>query len=240
MANHDADRREHAVSIITCTKRRDCMETLFRNYGRQNFRNKELIVILNQDDLKANEYIKAAKAYKHVRIYSLPGQMSLGMCMNFGVRLSKYNRIAKFDDDDYYAPDYLTDSMRTMLKTGADIVGKRAHYMYLSGTKTLLLRYPARKNRPVSLVQGATLLVKRHLFDKVGFPDLNRGECVKFCSDSKAKGFEIYSGSPHNFLAIRRKNSKNHTWIISDRQLLTRNARLVRAKNPQEFVSRRS
>ncbi|MBV6715811.1 glycosyltransferase [Paenibacillus chitinolyticus] len=240
MAKPDAARPEHAVSIITCTKRRDCMETLFRNYSRQNFRNKELIVILNQDDLKVNGYMQAAKAYKHVRIYSLPEHMSLGTCLNFGVRLSKYNRIAKFDDDDYYAPDYLTDSMRIMAKTGADIVGKRAHYMYLNGTKTLLLRYPARENQYVSLVQGATLLVKRHVFDKVGFPDQNRSECVKFCSDSAAKGFTIYSGSPYNFLAIRRKNSKDHTWIVSDRQLLERNAKLVRAKNAREFVSRRS
>lgn len=240
MAKPDADRREHAVSIITCTKRRDCMENLFRNYSRQNFKNKELIVILNQDDLKVDEYWKAAKAYKHVRIYTLPGHMSLGTCLNFGVRLSKYNRIAKFDDDDYYAPDYLTESMRTMLKTGADIVGKRAHYMYLSGTNTLLLRYPARKNRHVSLVQGATLLVKRHVFDKVGFPDRNRGECVKFCSDSTAKGFKIYSGSPYNFLAIRRKNSKGHTWIVSEERLLAKNAELVRAKNAREFVTRRS
>ncbi|WP_372009081.1 glycosyltransferase [Paenibacillus chitinolyticus] len=240
MAKPDVVRPEHAVSVITCTKRRDCMENLFQNYSRQNFRHKELIVILNHDNLNVSEYIKAAKAYKQVRIYSRPGLVSLGNCLNFGVRLSKYNRIAKFDDDDYYAPDYLTDSMRTMAKTGADIVGKRAHYMYLNGTKTLLLRYPARENQYVSLVQGATLLVKRHVFDKVDFPDRNRGECVKFCSDSAAKGLKIYSGSRYNFLAIRRKNSKDHTWIVSDRQLLERNAKLVKADNPRKFVSRRS
>jgi len=240
MAKPDAVRPEHAVSIITCTKRRNCMENLLQNYSRQNFSRKELIVILNHDNLNVSEYIKAAKAYKQVRIYSLPGFISLGTCLNFGVRVSKYNRIAKFDDDDYYAPDYLTDSMRTMVKTGADIVGKRAHYMYLNGENKLLLRYPARENQDVSLVQGATLLVKRHVFDKVGFPDRNRGECVKFCSDSAAKGLKIYSGSRYNFLAIRRKDSKDHTWTVSDRQLLARNAKLVKADNPQKFVSRRS
>lgn len=236
MANPGTSRDQNAVSIITCTKRRQCMNTLFHNYTRQNYRNKELIVILNNNNLKVNEYIKAAKQYKNVRIYRLPARVSLGHCLNYGASLSKYKLIAKFDDDDYYAPGYLTDSVRTLLKTNADIVGKRAHYMYLNEKKLLLLRYPAKANLYVPLVQGATLLVKRHVISQVGFPDQNRGECVKFCSDSLAKGYKIYSGSKSNFLAIRRRNSKDHTWIVSDNYLLTRNAKVLKVKNAKKFV----
>ncbi|WP_019004934.1 hypothetical protein [Cohnella laeviribosi] len=93
------------------------------------------------------------------------------------------------------------------------------------------------RNRYASLVQGATLLIKRSVFDKVGFPDRNRGEYVKFCSNSRAKGFKIYSGSPYNFLAIRRRNSKGHTWIVSDNHLLTRNVKVLKAKNITKFIS---
>ncbi|WP_179031093.1 glycosyltransferase [Paenibacillus kribbensis] len=236
MANPGTSRDQNAVSIITCTKRRQCMDNLFHNYTRQNYRNKELIVILNNNRLKVNEYIKAAKQYKNVRIYSLPGHVSLGHCLNYGASLSKYSLIAKFDDDDYYAPGYLTDSVRTLLKTNADIVGKRAHYMYLNEKKLLLLRYPAKANQYVPLVQGATLLVKRHVLSKVDFPNKNRGECVKFCSDSLAKGYKIYSGSKSNFLAIRRRNSKGHTWIVSDKHLLTRNAKVLKVRNAKKFV----
>ncbi|AIQ11088.1 glycosyltransferase family 2 protein [Paenibacillus durus] len=238
MAGPDISRTQNAVSIITCTKRRQCMDTLFHNYSRQNYRNKELIVILNHNNLKMNEYINAAKSYKNVRIYSLPEHVSLGQCLNYGVKISKYSLIAKFDDDDYYAPGYLTDSVRILLKTNADIAGKRAHYMYLNGKKTLLLRYFNMANKHVPLVQGATLLVKRHVFSKVHFPNRNRGECVKFCSDSRAKGFKIYSGSPHNFYAIRRRNSIDHTWIVSDKSLLTRNVKVLKVKNIRKFVSR--
>ncbi|MEC0181337.1 glycosyltransferase [Paenibacillus peoriae] len=97
-----------------------------------------------------NEYIRAAKQYKNVRIYSLPARVSLGHCLNYRASLSKYKLIAKFDDDDYYTPGYLTDSVRTLLKTNTDIVGKRAHYMYLNEKKLLLLRYPAKANQYVS------------------------------------------------------------------------------------------
>ncbi|MFD1176414.1 glycosyltransferase family 2 protein [Paenibacillus puldeungensis] len=238
MASPGTSRDKNAVSIIVCTKRRHCMDTLFHNYSRQNYRNKELIVILNKQNLRVNEYKKAAKQYKNVRIYSLPEHISLGKCLNYGVALSKYGLIAKFDDDDYYAPGYLADSVQTMLKTNADIVGKRAHYMYLNGKKQLLLRYPHQANRYVPLVQGATLLVKRHVFDRVSFPNRNQGECVKFCSISLAKGFKIYSGNPYNFLAIRRRNSIDHTWIVSDKALLTRNVKVLKVTNPKSFVSR--
>ncbi|RCX17747.1 glycosyl transferase family 2 [Fontibacillus phaseoli] len=230
-------RGKHGVSIITCTKRPYCMRSLFRNYGRQSYGNKELIVILNNKNLKVSEYKKAAANYKNVRIYSLPDHVSLGSCLNYGVGLSKYGFIAKFDDDDYYAPGYLGDSVRTLIKSKADIAGKRSHYMSLSGKKILLHRYNNKANQYVPVVQGATLLVKRHVFGKVRFPDQTRGECVRFCSRSRAKGFKIYSGSPSNFLAMRRSNSKDHTWIVSNRTLLTRHVKVLKVTNKLRFVS---
>ena len=54
-----------AVSILTCTKRVDCINTLFDNYRRQNFNLKELIVIINNDSLKINDYITVAKKHKN-------------------------------------------------------------------------------------------------------------------------------------------------------------------------------
>ncbi|MNJ53717.1 putative glycosyl transferase [compost metagenome] len=226
-----------AVSIITCTKRRYCMNTLLHNYSRQNYQNKELIIILNHKSLKINEYINAAKPYKNVRIYSLPNH-SLGSCLNYGVKVARYNHIAKFDDDDYYAPGYLEDSMQILRKTNADIVGKRAHYMYLSSKKVLLHRYYNMADKYVPLVQGATLVVKRHVFSKVSFPNRNQGESVKFCSNSRAKGFEIYAGNPYNFVAYRRKNSRDHTWIVSDNNLLASKVKVLKVRDPEKFVIR--
>ncbi|WP_334072442.1 MULTISPECIES: glycosyltransferase family 2 protein [Paenibacillus] len=223
---------QNAVSIITCTKRPECLKTLFENYARQKYAKKELIIILNNDKLRIDSYVEAAKAHKNVRVYRKPGRLPLGACLNYGVKLARYGLIAKFDDDDYYAPAYLADSVRTMLTTKADIVGKRAHYMYLSGKKRLLLRYPNKANQKVPLVQGATLLVKRSVFGRGGFPRLNRGECVKFCANSRAKGYRIFAGSPANFLAIRQERSKGHTWKVSDTALMSRNAKVLKERQP--------
>lgn len=228
-----------SVSIITCTKRAECMPNLFANYGRQLYKHKELIVILNRDDLSSDNYRNAALSFENVRILRVPEQVTLGSCLNIGVQAARYPVIAKFDDDDYYAPNYLAESIQTLLKTEADIVGKRSHFMCLSGRKGLLLhRYFNRANQYVPLVQGATLLVRRHVFRQVEFPDISLGECVKFCSDCLAKGFKIYAGSPYNFLAIRRRNSKGHTWIVSDRTLTSRNVKVLKARDARSFVER--
>lgn len=237
MANSTISHSQNGVSIIVCTKRRQCMRALLRNYNRQNYKKKELIIILNHNQLQVDEYRTAAKPYKNVRVYSLPGRVSLGRCLNYGVARARYSLIAKFDDDDYYAAGYLTESVRTLLKTKADIVGKRAHYMYLGGKGLLLLRYPDQANQYVSLVQGATLLASRYVLSQVGFPDQNRGECIRLFRNSKARGYRIYSGSTSNFLAIRRRNSRNHTWIVSDRELLSGQAKVLKVGNPKAYVS---
>lgn len=59
-----AESTSSAVSILTCTKRMDCIKTIFDNYQRQNFKSKELIVIINNDSLKIEDYIHAAKNIK--------------------------------------------------------------------------------------------------------------------------------------------------------------------------------
>lgn len=227
-----------AVSILTCTKRADCINTLFDNYRRQNFKLKELIVIINNDSLKIDDYTAAAKKHKNVWVFKVPEHHSLGYCLNFGVQLANYSYIAKFDDDDYYASNYLTDSMQILHKTKADIVGKRAHYMYLNDKKLLLLRYLRMENKYVTNVQGATLLIKRKVFDQISFPNRNRGECVKFCADCAAHGFKIYAGNKYNFAAIRRKNSKDHTWIVSDKKLLSQSVKVVKVKNFKKYITR--
>jgi len=129
------------VSIITCTNRQDFIMNLFNNYRRQRYPKKELVIILNNDKMKIDLYKKMAKKYKHVQVFKLPEKLSLGTCLNYAVKKTNYSYIAKFDDDDYYAPYYLTDNILTFIRTKADIVGKRTHFMYLQGSKMLALRH---------------------------------------------------------------------------------------------------
>ncbi|WP_248925760.1 glycosyltransferase [Paenibacillus hamazuiensis] len=227
------------VSIITCTKRAEYIHNLFANYARQRWSRKELIVIINNDRIKIDPYREMARKYKNVSVYRLPGKVTLGSCMNFGVAKAKYGYIAKFDDDDFYSPRYLPESIRLMRRKKADLIGKRAHYVWLSGNRVLILRFPREEHKFVKILPGATLIFKKSVCNRVRFHNVNVGEDDQFCRDSKAKGYKIYSGGRFNFAAFRRKHSRNHTWIISEKTLLSSDVRVVRGvKNYKRYVTR--
>lgn len=231
---------EHqGVSIITCTNRRSYLNNLFSNYIRQRHPKKELIIIVNDNKIPLSPYQRFANKLRNIQIFRVPKHYTLGACLNFAVEKTKFNYIAKFDDDDYYAPYYLTDSLQAFKRTNADIIGKRAHYMYLQGSKTLILRFPHDENRPVSILPGATLVIKRDVLNKVPFPDQSVGEDDLFCMRSKKKGYKVYSAGKYNFVAIRRKNSSNHTWIISDNELIAHHRKIPNVQDYKKFVRRK-
>ncbi len=74
---------------------------------------------------------KKAQRLQNVKVYRIPGRVSLGKCLNFGVSKANYSLVAKFDHDDYYAPNYLNRAIRAMKRKNADVVGKRTIF-YLS------------------------------------------------------------------------------------------------------------
>ncbi|MFB9329212.1 glycosyltransferase [Paenibacillus aurantiacus] len=230
--------RAPAVSILACTKRPEFLHNLIDNYARQRYPYKELIILINHDERPYDDYYRVAHGDPNIRIAALPKETSLGACLNYAARLARYELIAKFDDDDYYAPNYLSESVDTMMRNDADIVGKRAHYMYLSGRGLLLLRYRRIENRPTRQVQGATLLFNRRVLRRVRFQDVNRGECVRFCNDAREHGYSIFAGSRFNFAAIRQADRMSHTWRVRDRDLLAQKVRTLKMTDFRRFVSR--
>src|SRR4051812_2535789 len=99
------------------------IETVFRNFEQQNYQEKELIIILNKNSMNIDSWKKRAEQSTNVRVYQIHEDTTLGDCLNFGVTLSKYDCIAKFDDDDYYGPKYISSMMEDFETHEADIIG---------------------------------------------------------------------------------------------------------------------
>jgi hypothetical protein len=226
------------VSIITCTKRPKYIENLLNNYNTQIWSKKELIIILNNDSMSLKRYRNMCKQYKNISVYRLPQSATLGKCLNFATRKAKYGYVAKFDDDDYYAPRYIQEIMKAFARTNADVVGKFSIFTYLQHRKLLLLCYPNKENRFVQRVGGGTITFKKRLFRYVKFPNITLGEDVQFQRLCRAKGFKIYSTSRYNFVGIRRKNSMGHTWRISDRNLIQAHKIIAATTNYRAYCTK--
>lgn len=211
---------EQGVSVITSTNRPQFFDNILANYTRQRYRIKELVIILNKDSMELSRYRRLARAYPHVSVYKLPEKTTLGKCLNYAVSKTKHSFISKFDDDDFYSPHYLTGQIRAMQRTGADVVGKRAYFAYLEAKKLLVLRFPKQQSKFVGLVAGGTILFKKRVFGPVRFPNVSLGEDVTFLSRCRSKGYKIFAPAPHNYVQIRRKNKKSHTWKGTDAYVL--------------------
>ncbi len=204
-----ADNPKNGVSVVVSTNKPGFMENILRNFNSQLWPEKELIVILNNNLMNLSEWVKYTNAF--ISVYQLPEQDSLGACINFAVNKSKFNYIAKFDDDDYYAPLYLSEAMRAFDLTDADLVGKRTYHMYLADEKLLMLRHPSHEKRWCPLIAGGTIVAKKKVFREVPLVDRQVGTAIRFVIDSRKKGYRIYSTSRFNYTYLRRDN-KSHTW----------------------------
>lgn len=226
------------VSIIACTNKLGMMDNIFENYHNQEWEEKELIIILNNNSLKLEVWQNRAQASVNVSVYQLPEETTLGACLNFGVAHAKYTFVAKFDDDDYYGPFYLTEAMEAFTSTNADIVGKRTAFMYLKRQQQLRLRFPRNEKRWVRVVLGGTIIAKKAVFKRVKFPDRSLGEDTYFLTWSRMMGFRIFSTSRYNYAYLRRGDG-THNWKPTKSYLMRSSIKLFRTSQFKKYINKR-
>lgn len=231
-------RRNRGISIITCTNRPKFFDNILENYKRQLYPIKELIIVLNKNGMNLSDYRKKASKSPHVSVYKMPENVSLGACLNYAVKQTKYPYIAKFDDDDYYSRHYLSEQKKAMLRSKADVVGKRAFHVYLSRKRLLVLFLVKKQNKFVKWVTGGTLLVKKRVFHTVRFPNASLNEDLVFGKRCSAKSFKVYSSSPYNYVMVRRKNKTSHTWKVSDNYLLSGSSIVAKTNRYRKIATR--
>ncbi|MGF7060009.1 glycosyltransferase [Brassicibacter mesophilus] len=211
-----------SVSIITATRKPKYIDNVFENYERQNYDNKELIIVLNNNSIDIEEWEKKASQYNYVKVFQLDESKNLSECLNFGIEHTKYEIIAKFDDDDYYGPNYLKDSIKAFKNKYAGIVGKAKIYIYFEDSKILAIRNDGRKeNHYVTVIADATMLIRREVLDIVKFDEnIENSVGIKFCKDCKKHGIRTYATDRKNFVARRHECMDDHMWLIQKQELL--------------------
>ncbi len=203
------------ISIITCTIRDELIDNVFNNYQSQTFKYKELIIVLNKNDMNMEIWRERAKTYKGVSVYKIDEGATLGDCLNFGIEKATYDYIAKFDDDDFYGPNYICEAMEHFnRRKDISILGKNSFFVFLEKDEKLLCIEDV-ENDYVDWVAGATLVFKKEVWDKVRFMKTTCGEDYFFLKEARALNYKVYAGDRYNFVA-RRRNEDQHTWKKSN------------------------
>ena len=226
------------VSIITSTIRQHCIDNVFDNYSKQSYKNKELIIILNKNDMDIDKWQEKAITYPNVRIFKLDESISLGECLNFAVKKAKYNYISKFDDDNYYGANFIQDLMKVFSFRKVDIVGKLSYFVYFKDSKILALSSPRNSNRYVNFLSGSAMIIKKNVLNKVPFPNLTVGEDTLFLRTCLKYGFKLYSSDQYNYVCIRKSSLDEHTWKITEDDMMKTCVFVIKTDNFEKYVNK--
>lgn len=209
------------VSAVVSTIRPHQIDHIISTVGSQVKVDTELILVTHGFTIDHEEFaVKTAKAnVADYKILELSSDLSLGECLNVAVAEANGDFITKMDDDDIYGAHYLFDQVAALRYSGASVVGKQAHFMYLSDSDATLLRFAEREHRFTNLVMGPTMLGHAEVFKKTPFGARSRGEDTQFLRDVIAGGGTIYSSDRFNFMQMRSGDGKAHTWGLSDSEL---------------------
>lgn len=208
------------VSVVAATRRPEQLAHMLSTIGAQEGVELQLILVthgFNADPISLKE-ARSKGSIRDLVSVAAAEELSLGQCLNLGVARSEGDFVAKMDDDDFYGMNYLADQINSLRFSGADLVGKQAHYMYLSGSNRTLLRMGDREHRFTDAVMGPTLLGTREIFTEHPFANRSRGEDTEFLARIGKEGANIYSSDRFNFVQMR-SGGAGHTWQADDREL---------------------
>jgi spore maturation protein CgeB len=209
-----------SVSVLLPTIRPQHLENVFRTLGGQLGVEPQLVLLTHGFRLPPGRLAELSETYglRNVVLLEAPTEVSLGECLNLCVAAASGQVLAKMDDDDHYGPHYLSDQLHALSYSGADVVGKQAHYMHLETSSAAILRFAAREHRFTDFVMGPTIVAGQDVFADHPFPHVSLGEDTGFLRAAHAAGRTIYSADRFNYFQVRM--GAGHTWQIADAELL--------------------
>jgi len=229
---------ERSVSAIVPTNRTHELDNVLANLARQRHTDTELVLVLHGLEVDEAELRKrAAEAgVTNLELVGAPASYTLGACLNAGIERASGEVIAKMDDDNHYGAHYLTDLLHGFETSGAQIVGKWAHYVWLQSTGAVVLRHPDAEHTYQRRIQGGSMVFDGDLLRALRFGDLPRAVDSDLLDRALADGVKVWSGDRFNYVSIRGVDRTAHTWTVSDATFLTASGRLEFYGDPRPHV----
>ncbi|MGE9809098.1 glycosyltransferase [Janibacter sp. G1551] len=233
--------RRRDTSVIVPTNRLHELDNVADNIVRQAANatgDVQLVLVLHGLDVDPRTVAEGLreKGVEHAVVVPADKSLTLGACMNLGIDASDGRYIAKVDDDNFYGRHYLTDLVDSFDHSGAGIVGKWAHYVWLRSSGAVILRFPTAEHRRERLVQGGAMLFDGDVARELRFGDLPRAVDTDILTRARQAGIETYSSDRFNFVSIRGTDRHAHTWPVADTAMMNRSGRVVFFGDPRPHV----
>lgn len=181
-AENDESSRTIGLPLVSCImptrNRRPFVQQALRYFERQDYPNKELVIVDDGDDRVAD----LVASYPNVRYEARSQHMSIGAKRNLACELARGSIIAHWDDDDWYAPHRLSYQVAPLIAGDADIVGLETSCFFDLPHWQAWACSPALHRRLFTGdLHGGTLVYRRHVWEHLSrYPNLSVAEDAHF------------------------------------------------------------
>jgi hypothetical protein len=199
------------VSVVLTTRRPHYVAGALRQIARQ--RHAHLEVVLALHGFPADRVRDPVAAFPHpISVIEADATAVFGAVLDQAARRASGDLIAKWDDDDWYGPDHLTDLLLARAYSGADVVGTAAEFFYLQPLDVTVRRTDYTSEVWSDHVAGGTILLGRSTYlEAGGFQPLPRGVDSALLKTVHAAGGRIYRTHGLGYM-LRRAGADEHTW----------------------------
>ena len=161
------------LPLVSCVmptyNRREFVPNAIRYFLRQDYINKELIIIDDGTDA-IQDLIPNLEG---IRYYRLNQKISLGAKLNLACQYAKGSIIANWDDDDWYAERRLKYQIDNLLHKGTEVCGINHLYYYdLCNNCAFQYVYPPDER---TWLLGSSLCYRKDIWSINQFTDINVG-----------------------------------------------------------------
>lgn len=204
------------VDVVCVSRRPGRAAVVTALFDAQTYQHRRLTIVTTVPAEDHPTILELRATHPEVRIVARPGA-TLGACLNEFVESAAAPLVAKWDDDDWYGPNYLLDLVLDRNATGATVTGKHSYFTYLEHLDSTYVRFPEREFRDTSFLAGGTLLIDVTRLDGVRFPNVNLGEDRGFLADCVRRGLRVRSADSFNYVQFR---GAENTWKVPDAHFL--------------------
>ncbi|GAA0367453.1 hypothetical protein GCM10009530_16710 [Microbispora corallina] len=201
------------VSVVMATRRPHLLPSALTQIARQ--RGVDLDLVLALHGFPLSRVRQAVDAFPlPVTVLEADAATPFGEVLNQAAARAEAGLLAKWDDDDWYGPEHLSDLLLARAYTGAGVVGMAQEFFYLEPLKVTVRRTDYTSEVWTDHVAGGTMLVDRALFDEVrGFGPHARGEDAHLLRAVVASGAGVYRTHGLGYV-LRRSLGADHTWQL--------------------------
>ncbi|MBS4067191.1 MAG: glycosyltransferase [Sulfurimonas sp.] len=205
---------EPMVSFVMPTIRFDLIADAIRSYDKFKYKNKELVVAVNNDAIVLADCLKMVRDRSDIRFLHVPQSEPVGRCLNVAIEAAHGDFIAKIDDDDVYGPDYLLGFIHALRSVAFDLAGKVPAFWYEEDENSLLIKREFWKYHSCyKHLMGGTFFFRHdgvNRYDETvrGYADLEMQE--RMHTDGKI----LLSVDCFDYVHVRRGGG-HHTWKLT-------------------------